>query len=93
MTKKGAEAQGGRGTTGRRGTTGWSVIRGAESWTPASPQPRPPSTTTRAETPGCSDEAREGEHRDFFSELYNVISYIYIAFVIIMAAKFINEFL
>ena len=31
--------------------------------------------------------------RDFFSELYNVISYIYIAFVIIMAAKFINEIL
>lgn len=91
MTRSGAGAPGGL-TTERRGTTGWSVTRGAESWTQARPLPRPPSIT-RAETPGCSDEAREGEHRDFFSELYNVISYIYIAFVIIMAAKFINEFL
>lgn len=54
VTKKGAEALGGRGTTGRRGTTGWLVIREAESWTPASRPPRPTSTTSRAETPGCS---------------------------------------
>ena len=62
VTRRGAGAAGGR-TTGRRGPTGWSVTRGAGSWTPARPPPRPLST--REETPGCSD----GEDRDRDSEL------------------------
>ena len=82
VTRRGAGEQGAPGTM--RGTTGWSVTARGASWTPVSHLDTRSITATREETPGSSDSEQSDK---------NVISYIYIAFVITMAAKFINEIL